>query len=955
MRTIKNSKRIIGDKGSTLITVIVAIAFVTILTTIILGSSLMNFRMKAIDRRTKDDFYYAEKALNDIYTGIGQETALVAGQEYDNAFKNVGTVVGGVDYSMSEEAEKVFKKKFIEKAAAQIKASDLDGMKTLFQSYIVPVTGITCTVDKIGSISYELYDGTTATADTAERIRIKDVQVKSKDSRDFVAVISTDIIIETPTMDFLSASVDVTDYSIIANKGLYINGDATINGNVYAGLHAKNSVEVGDGAGTVERISVGTKKMLNDDAYGAEKLYGGINIKGKASGGSDVKINGNYITSKGDINLSGTMPKLTVGNAAVAGVSDANLPNVYFDTIRTVDGATLDKTEDVLNLNANIYALNDLELNADNSKVTITGNYYGYNDKTLPDPSKKEPGEMSFSFDSGHDDADSSAIIINGSHSTLDMSKIRSLVLMGRAYVDFSKGANSGQSIGGSEVSNVAATAEAVALKTNQQLYLVPTDLLMSPNPVLEDEYGTGFELAETKDEYGMTIKKIEKWFGYDFIDTTNIFKTYKVTMTGGSPVVYYAYLNFNDKLWVKDDTKAIGYRDVSTDSNYRPLGTHGSVSSMEAFFDIIMSSKAKHDQYVTDKKNGGMLEEDAESAAEAYELSLSTQPTPYTSYKRIVKSMGYEYFDLQDCIIGDSTDSAILYSQNAVVSYKTEKDSLTNEVKKNSDGDPIFESKMLQNKVGMERYANYPQNLYHRYQWLGTWLNAHQDITLENDPNSETRYSGLVTNVKSEWKGDGNGYMASNDAPPLSHYVALDKIIGKTIDTTGSLSAAEQDGLSRNAYGDCIIKNGDLTIGTGGVVTVGGTFKGIAIVNGNITVKAGTVVNGLLMATGVIVIEDGATVNYDKGLIQARIEKEIAIIKESDEGAATPYKPYYLITYLFEDRPTGNNSSEASPGDNNAYRKYKVAAGSKKKIDRIEADYHDFMFYENWKKGPTD
>lgn len=954
MRTIKNSKRIIGDKGSTLITVIVAIAFVTILTTIILGSSLMNFRMKAIDRRTKDDFYYAEKALNDIYTGIGQETALVAGQEYDNAFKNVGTVVGGVDYSMSEEAEKVFKKKFIEKAAAQIKASDLDGMKTLFQSYIVPVTGITCTVDKIGSISYELYDGTTATADTAERIRIKDVQVKSKDSHDFVAVISTDIIIETPTMDFLSASVDVTDYSIIANKGLYINGNATINGNVYAGLHAKNSVEVGDGAGTVDRLSVGTKKMLNDDAYGAEKLYGGINIKGKASGGSDVKINGNYITSKGDINLSGTMPKLTVGNAAVAGVSDANLPNVYFDTIRTVDGATLDKNEDVLNLNANIYALNDLELNADNSKVTVTGNYYGYNDKTLPDPSKKEPGEMSFSFDSGHDDADSSAIIINGSHSTLDMSKIRSLVLMGRAYVDFSKGANSGQSIGGSEVSNVAATAEAVALKTNQQLYLVPTDLLMSPNPVLEDEYGTGFELAETKDEYGMTIKKIEKWFGYDFIDTSNVFKTYKVTMTGGD-VVYYAYLNFNNKKWLKSEEPSAKFGYVE-DTSGAVLGTGGSVSSMEAFFDIIMNSKKKHDDFVKSKTDAGMSEEDAEKAAETDELSISTQPTPYTSYKRIVKSMGYDYFDLQDCIIGDS-DSAILYSQNAVVSYKTEKDSLTNEVKKNGDGDPIFESEMLQNKVGMERYANYPQNLYHRYQWLGTWLNAHQDITLENDPNSETRYSGLVTNVKSEWKGDGNGYMASNDAPPLSHYVALGKIIKYAPNTIGDVENAAKRGLSRNAYGDCIVKSGDLVIGNGkDIITSGNAFKGVAIVDGNITVSSGTTVNGLLMATGVIVIEDGATVNYDKGLIQARIEKELANIKmhpDAEPDPTTPgeaYKDYYLVSYLSKDRPTGNSYET----DDN-YRMYNVTAGSKKKTDRREADYHDFMFYENWKKGPTD
>ena len=68
----KFQKRL-NNEGSTLITVIVAIAFVTILVTIILGTTVVNVRMKGIDRRTHDDFYYAEKSLNDIYTGLGQE------------------------------------------------------------------------------------------------------------------------------------------------------------------------------------------------------------------------------------------------------------------------------------------------------------------------------------------------------------------------------------------------------------------------------------------------------------------------------------------------------------------------------------------------------------------------------------------------------------------------------------------------------------------------------------------------------------------------------------------------------------------------------------------------------------------------------------------------------------------------------------------------------------------
>ena len=99
------------NEGSTLITVIVAIAFVTILTTIILGTTVVNVRMKGIDRRTRDDFYYAEKALNDIYTGLGQEIAVIAGDEYDSAFKKAGIPVdpldpSSVDYNLAENAEK---------------------------------------------------------------------------------------------------------------------------------------------------------------------------------------------------------------------------------------------------------------------------------------------------------------------------------------------------------------------------------------------------------------------------------------------------------------------------------------------------------------------------------------------------------------------------------------------------------------------------------------------------------------------------------------------------------------------------------------------------------------------------------------------------------------------------------------------------------------------------------
>ena len=72
------------NKGSVMITVLVAFLFVAVLASIILATVTVNFKMRSIDRRTKDEFYYAEKALNDLYNGIGQECSEIMGETYND-------------------------------------------------------------------------------------------------------------------------------------------------------------------------------------------------------------------------------------------------------------------------------------------------------------------------------------------------------------------------------------------------------------------------------------------------------------------------------------------------------------------------------------------------------------------------------------------------------------------------------------------------------------------------------------------------------------------------------------------------------------------------------------------------------------------------------------------------------------------------------------------------------
>lgn len=855
------------DSGSTLITVIVAVAFVTILTTIILSTSSVNYKMKTIDRGTRDDFYYAEKVLNDVYAGVGQKSAKLAGKAYSDAFKKVGTTdtTTGTTYDRAKVSRDEFKKKFFEDVYDEYSTNTLDTLK----DYVVPVNIARIDdVDVIAAdaIQYRYTDGTKGTVykskfvDPAETLETKDliitnVTVESKDKGGYRSVIKTDIIIEVPTLDFFGVNADVTEYGIIACQGVYINGGCTVNGNVYAGIHpSANSV---------------------DTAAGAKRLYGGINVLG-----GTANMKGNYIVSKGDINISGTGTKFVVENAASG---SANLPNLWFDTLRTVKGSSNPEVR----IKANSFVLNDLELNGDGGLTKIEGNYYGYSDRST----SAAIDESSISFANGSTaDDNSSAIIINGRKNSLDMKNIETFVLMGKAYVDFT---SKSSSFTGTE--KEVETAEGVALKTNQQLYIVPNDFMSCPNPADDAHYNESIKVMPdgTTKHFFIDIEEdtVRNWFGYDFVkdpsdDVDKIFKEYVVNG------IHYAYLNFNDLVWKIDENP-----DGTFSYTQRPvsIGQEGTVSSKTAFLHKVMTAM------------NPAADEDVQVQPSAYRLNSRVRSS-------ITRDAGYG-FALTECIIGDKAhnsvsdpDGAVIYARNAVVSYAQ------------PTGSEIgIQPTVMVNKVGMERYFNYSQNLLHRYQLLCGGLNGCENVSLDVDP-----FTSVDTIESDAAKAVWNKNVTKK---PLDNFILLSSV-------TGDTSSVVDADLPETAYGKCIIKSGDLTISS----NVGTTFKGIAIVDGNITVPASVNVTGLLMATGTITIEGGnSTINADKGLLQSRVEKEISLIEASTLPKSSAYKSHYLISYLTSD---------------GASLMYDIEPAVKKPEDYISADYNDFMHYENWQKG---
>lgn len=873
------------DSGSTLITVIVAVAFVTILTTIILSTSSVNYKMKTIDRGTRDDFYYAEKVLNDVYAGVGQKSAKLAGKAYSDAFKKVGTTdTTGTTYDRAKVSRDEFKKKFFEDVYDEYSTNTLDTLK----DYVVPVNIARIDdVDVIAAdaIQYRYTDGTKGTVykskfvDPAETLETKDliitnVTVESKDKGGYRSVIKTDIIIEVPTLDFFGVNADVTEYGIIACQGVYINGGCTVNGNVYAGIHpTANSA---------------------DTAAGAKRLYGGINVLG-----GTANMKGNYIVSKGDINISGTGTKFVVENASLG---SANLPNLWFDTLRTVKGSSNPEVR----IKANSFVLNDLELNGDGGQVKIGGNYYGYSDRTAVasiDDTNKHDNSISIAAELSADD-NSSAIIINGRKNSLDMKDIETFVLMGKAYVDFT---TKSSTFTGAE--KEVETAEGVALKTNQQLYIVPNDFMSCPNPADDDHYteeryytiynpdGTTSMSTSTKHGFYIDVNPdtVRNWFGYEFVkdpsdDVDKIFKEYVVNG------IHYAYLNFNDLVWKIDENRELDGT-ITYTYTQRPvsIGQEGTVSSKTAFLHKVMTAMSP------------AADEDVQVQPSAFRLNSRVRSS-------ITRDAGYG-FALSECIIGDKShnsvsdpDGAVIYARNAVVSYAQ------------PTGSEIgIQPTVMVNKVGMERYFNYSQNLLHRYQLLCGGLNGCENVSLDVDP--FTSVSTAESDVaKAIWSD-------AVTTKPLDNFILLSSV-------TGDTSSVVDADLPETAYGKCIIKSGDVTISP----NVGTTFKGIAIVDGNITVPASVNVTGLLMATGTITIEGGnSTINADKGLLQSRVEKEISLVEASTLPKSSAYKSHYLISYLTSD---------------GASLMYDIEPAVKKPEDYISADYNDFMHYENWQKG---
>ena len=401
------------DRGASLLAVLILMVVVSAIAVVITKITIVNIQMKEVERGTKKNFYSADAIMDDLRTGAREqaETAL------ENAYADV--LQHYVDYtSGGKNVQDVFKQNY------------MNGLEKYFAD---PMKTKVDTTNKQGNVVYRvagydtgkvkgcILDGTqqgcfVAPADPKYEIdygagtfTLKDVRVVYKDAQDYETTITTDLVFSTPDMNFSGQSQvkEFMKYALIADDQINVNAsNVTVDGSVYAGV-------------------------------------GGIVASGNGTG----ELKGRMILTRGDI-VADMGTSLSVG--------DGN-SSIWAENLMTTG-----KSAATLNVNGNMYVADDLALNAKESKVTLKGNYYGYN-------FQKNYGVG----DTVATDADfSSAIMINGKSSSLNIQNLKYLLLAGRTFI--SRGNNSSNTD--------IQMGESIAARTNQLAYYVSDKYVKTEN-----------------------------------------------------------------------------------------------------------------------------------------------------------------------------------------------------------------------------------------------------------------------------------------------------------------------------------------------------------------------------------------------------------------------------------------------------------------------------------------
>lgn len=495
-----HSKKL-NNHGSTLIMVLIIVSFISILATVCITTAMLNFKMKTVDRDAKKTFYTDEQAIDEIYSGLGILSMESLSKAYNEEMASIITQSDtGVGMSQSTKvtnvsANKDLRIKFTNNMLNSLITQqniwtshdnmDLDtndNKKELIKklnSFLENKNETTKKIAKVESVGqFQIKKDTNGSNKTAVySILFSSCKVQYQNEAGYLSTVTFDGVVQLPDrmVDFTEDANDILtsfkNYQLIGNASIKLddNANVNVNGNMYAG---------GDG------INLNLNSILS--------------------------AHNSTVVSKGNISVSKNFATLNV-----SGSSD-----VWCTNIITSD----DKAKVNIGVNQNssevckTFVQDDLQIDGNNSEVNIGGEYYGYSNE----------GNTVTSLGPSN----SSAIIVNGQNAKVDLSKLSTLVIAGRAYINV-----------GASLADTYMTGESLALKGDQEAYLVPGSLIkntktnITSNPVSD---------KISLNDISVKISK-NNFFGYQYLDPSTPYISVHVDNQ------FYYYLHFASKTAVAD------------------------------------------------------------------------------------------------------------------------------------------------------------------------------------------------------------------------------------------------------------------------------------------------------------------------------------------------------------------------------------------------------------------
>lgn len=561
------------NKGAAMVMVLVIIMFISILAAVLMFVSYLGYQMRLMDKRGKDTFYTAETVLDEINTGLQETASEAMAEAYNEIMSNYAV------YDSTVMRSSQFYRTYIDTLKKKLQGTEIDGRydvkllrSWLSDEVVGDSSGTLADGDRASRLKFGNYgaivesnvtpEAYTLDYKESEYLIIKDLKVTYVDRSGYVSIISTDIRLMLPTVSFAQSSEipRLEKFSMIADETLAM-------GNISAG-------------GTID---------IKGNAYAGRMLIGKPDAK------DENQINGIYPSVSSSF-ISGTGVKF---ESAGAGADNMSLV-ISRENIEVNEGMLA--TDNVEFWGENIHLLSsetsldgitnlkdDLILEGKDSEAKLKGEYNGFS--MITDTGSGGAGG-SGSSGGADDDATnpalSSAIIVNGQYSKLDLSGLDSMTIAGRSYVQTkTKAADMDSTPAAYQNKANVMMAESVAVKSNQLIYLAPSEALgcvieddgtigdtaFGANPLTLQQYD---EIVDNPDKYVLLdgnrriielgYKPLSDYINQETVQgqVEKVYMPEVIFKQTSNGTLVYCYLRFTDE--EKANQYFIDYYDVNTE-----------------------------------------------------------------------------------------------------------------------------------------------------------------------------------------------------------------------------------------------------------------------------------------------------------------------------------------------------------------------------------------------------